>query len=66
MGLNAMDLCAIQECMVAYKKMIEWLPTVDEVEQEMKRDRIDVINHIVKICGNELNILSEVYRNEDV
>ena len=64
MSMNAQDLCAIQECMVAYRKLIEWIPATNEVEADLKANRIDIVNHIVKICGNELTRLSEEYRNE--
>lgn len=64
MSMNAQDLCAIQECLVAYKKLLDWLPTLNELEVEMKADRIDIINHLVKICGGELNKISEEYRKE--
>ena len=64
MSMNAQDLCAIQECMIGYRKLIEWLPVQSEVEVDLKADRINTINHIVKLCGNELIRLSEEYRNE--
>lgn len=64
MAMNAQDLCAMQECLVAYKKLLDWLPTLNELEVEMKADRIETINHLVKLCGNELNRISEEYRKE--
>lgn len=65
MSLNAMDLCAIQECLTAYKKLIEWLPVCDDVEAEMKTERMDVIRHLVQVCGRELELLSKEYRDEN-
>ena len=64
MSLSTMDLCAIQECLTAYKRLIEWLPTCDDVETEMKEDRMNVIRHLNQVCGRELERLSEVYRSE--
>lgn len=64
MAMNAMDLCAIQECMIGYRKLIEWLPVQSEDEVDLKQERINTINHIVKLCGNELTRLSEEYRDE--
>lgn len=64
MSMNAQDLCAIQECMVGYRKLIEWLPVQNEMEVDLKSQRIDVINHIMNLCGKELTRLSEEYRNE--
>lgn len=65
MSLNTIDLCAIQECMIGYRKLIEWLPVQNETEVDLKADRINTINHIIKLCGQELARLSEVYRNEE-
>lgn len=64
MAMNTQDLCAIQECMVGYKKLIEWLPVQNEIEVELKSQRINTINHIMGLCGKELTKLSEVYRDE--
>jgi hypothetical protein len=54
----------MQECLTAYKKLIEWLPAYDDVEKEMKSERINVIRHLVQLCGSELEKLSEAYRSE--
>ncbi len=64
MSLSTMDLCAMQECLTAYKRLIEWLPTSDDVEAEMKEERMNVIRHLNQVCGRELERLSEVYRSE--
>lgn len=64
MAMNAQDLCAIQESLIAYKKLLDWLPVLNELETEMKGERIDIINHLVKLCGTELNRISEEYRRE--
>lgn len=64
MAMNAQDLCAIQECMVGYRKLIEWLPVLNEMEVDLKAERINIINHIIKLCGNELTRLSEEYQRE--
>jgi hypothetical protein len=47
---NVVDVLAIQECMEGYKRLIEWLPTMDEVEDELKEQRIKVIDRISRIC----------------
>ena len=64
MSMNATDLCIIQECMISYRKLLEWLPVTCKEENDLKAFRIDTINHIMNICGNELTRLSEEYRNE--
>lgn len=64
MAMNMQDLCAIQECMIGYKKLVEWLPVQSEEESEMKDNRINVITHISALCDRELTRLSEEYRKE--
>lgn len=66
MSLNAMDLYAMQECLIGYRKLIEWLPPTTEIEQEMKQDRIKTINHLIDKADEEINRISEVFRNEDI
>ena len=64
MSMNAQDLLAIQECMIGYRKLVEWLTVQSEVEAELKDNRVNIINHISAICDKELTRLSEEYRNE--
>lgn len=51
---NVVDVLAIQECMDGYRKLIEWLPTMDEVEDELKEQRIKVINRIMRLCDEAI------------
>lgn len=64
MSLNTIDLCAIQECMIGYRKLVDWLPVQSESELELKADRINTINHVIDLCNKELAKLSEVYQDE--
>ena len=66
MSMNAMDLYAIQECLIGYRKLIEWLPVTNEFEGDMKDERIRTINHIIDITDNELERISKVFRDEDI
>ena len=64
MAMNAQDLCAMQECLMAYKKLLDFIPTIDELDLELKNNRIDIIQHLMRTCSIELNRLSEEYRKE--
>ena len=64
MSMKAMDLQAIQECMVGYRRLIDLWPVTNEMEVDLKHERIGIINHIINITDNELRRLSEEYRNE--
>ena len=52
--LNALDLCAIQECLEGYKRLVEWVPTLDTVDEEMKDDRLRVIAYLSDKCEKAL------------
>lgn len=64
MAMNAQDLYAMQECLMAYKKLLDFIPTIDELDLELKNNRIDIIQHLMRACSTELNRLSEEYRKE--
>lgn len=49
-NLNVLDILAIQECMVGYKRLIEFLPPVDDVEEELKEQRLKLIDRITNVC----------------
>lgn len=52
--LNALDLCAIQECLDGYRKLVEWIPTLDTTDEEMKIDRLRIITYLSDKCENEI------------
>ena len=60
--LNVIDLASIQDCLSAYKKLIDWIPPVGEVEVEMKEERMKIINHL--LSKTEAIIREESARNE--
>ena len=64
MSMNMMDLYAIQECMLGYKQVVKWLPVLNEMDVDLKQERINTINHVIDLCDNEMSKLSEAYRNE--
>ena len=60
--LNIVDLASIQDCLSAYKKLIDWIPPVGEIEEEMKEEKIKIINHL--LIKTEAIIREEANRNE--
>lgn len=52
---NVVDVLAIQECMDGYRKLIEWLPAMDDVEDELKEQRLKVIDRINRICDEVID-----------
>ena len=51
---TTMDIMAIQECLDAYKKLIEWMPTPSDDDLEMKIHRLDIIRRLDKLCEGKL------------
>lgn len=60
--LNVIDLASIQDCLSAYKKLIDWIPPAGELEVEMKEERIKIINYLLK--KTEAIIREEANSNE--
>ena len=60
--LNVIDLASIQDCLSAYKKLIDWIPPVGEIEVEMKEERLRIINYLLR--KTETIIREEATKNE--
>lgn len=54
MSLNANDLYAIQECLLSYKVLLNWIPAINKEETDLKYVRLQTINHLCDVCDNEL------------
>ena len=66
MGLNAMDLYGMQECLIGYRKLVEWLPATNEFERDMKTERVRTIEHLIDVTDKELERILKVFRDEDI
>lgn len=60
--LNVVDLASVQDCLSAYKKLIDWIPPVGEIEVEMKEERLKIINYLLR--KTEAIIREEAVKNE--
>ncbi len=54
MSLSANDLYEIQECLLSYKVLLNWLPATNKEETDLKYVRIQTINHLCDVCDNML------------
>lgn len=54
MSLSANDLYAIQECLLSYKVLLNWIPAINKEETDLKYVRLQTINHLCDVCDNEL------------
>lgn len=66
MSMNTMDLYAMQECLIGYRRLIEWMPPTSEFERDMKDERVKIINHLIDVADKELERISKVFRDEDI
>lgn len=51
---SVMDVAAMQECLEGYKKLVEWIPPLNEDEENMQLARLQIINHLSVVCENIL------------
>ena len=51
---NVVDVVAMQECLEGYKKLVEWIPPLNEDEENMQLARLQIINHLSDVCENVL------------
>lgn len=57
--LNVLDLASIQECLMAYKRIIDWLPCASTNEEDMKQERLGLIKHLMTKCEVMIREASE-------
>ena len=68
---NVLDLASVQECLFAYKKLIEWLPCGCDNEEDMKKNRIDgeghsiLLNERIDFYSSFEGMFKTVYASED-
>lgn len=59
-----MDIHAIQECLVAYKSLIDWMPVTCLEEMDLKDERLKVIEYLSDKCDEALGMAEEEGRYE--
>lgn len=56
---NIVDIHSIQECLVAYKSLLQWIPITCIEEMDLKEERLRVIDYLSDKCDMVLGRLSE-------
>ena len=54
MSLSANDLYEMQECLLSYKVLLNWLPAINKEESDLKYIRLQTINHLCDVCDDML------------
>ena len=47
---NVVDIHSIQECLVAYKSLLHWIPITCVEEMDLKDERIRVVDYLSDKC----------------
>ena len=47
---NIVDIHSIQECLVAYKSLLQWIPITCIEEMDLKEERLRVIDYLSDKC----------------
>jgi len=57
--MNMMDILSIQECLVSYKKLLEWFPVTNEFEEAMRDERFGLIDYLVDKMEAKLEAMKD-------
>lgn len=47
---KVLDVLAMQECLEGYKKLVEWIPPKDIQEEDLKANRLRIIDYLSDMC----------------
>lgn len=47
---NILDIHSIQECLVAYKSLIQWIPITCIEEMDLKEERLRIVDYLSDKC----------------
>lgn len=61
---NILDIHSIQECLTAYRALIQWMPITCLEEMDLKEERLRVIEYLEGKCEEALAKAEEVAHNE--
>lgn len=56
---NMLDVHSIQECLVAYKRLLRWIPVTCLEEMDLKDERIRIVDYLSDKCDMVLGLLAE-------
>jgi hypothetical protein len=56
---NIVDIHSLQECLVAYKSLLQWIPVTCVEEMDLKDERLRIVDYLSDKCDRVLERLSE-------
>ena len=54
---NIVDIHSIQECLVAYKSLLKWIPVTCIEEMDLKEERLRIVDYLSDKCDMVLGRL---------
>lgn len=54
---NIVDIHSIQECLVAYKSLLKWIPVTCVEEMDLKEERLRIVDYLSDKCDMVLGRL---------
>lgn len=57
--MGMMDIVATQECLVSYRKLLEWLPAVNSDEEAMREERFHLLDYLIDKLETDLEALKD-------
>ena len=57
--MGMMDIVAMQECLVSYRKLLEWLPVINNDEEAMRDERFKLLDYLIDKLEIDLEVLKD-------
>lgn len=59
--LSTMDVAEIQECLEAYRILLNWMPSTDPRDFQMKEGRLSIVNYLIDKCDDIIDKESKTH-----
>ena len=57
--MGIMDIVATQECLVSYRKLLEWIPAINSDEEAMRDERFHLLDYLIDKLETDLEALKD-------
>lgn len=57
--MEMMDMISMQECLVSYKKLLEWIPATNEFEEAMRDEKFHLLDYLIDKLETNLEVLRD-------
>lgn len=53
-SIKSVDVIAMQECLESYRKLLEWIPLIDDKDDDLKAERLRLVDYLIGRCDDVL------------